>query len=158
MQLTVYQAKYLSKKENELIVFHSKGTTLITERIGNKLKVYCNDSLINYKFENQILKSYSVANFCEITSTKPLTNLLFFNNKKILIINENAFYTKEIPDVLILVNSPKINLERLLRTWRPKQVVVDGSNYKTYCAIWKATCHKLNIPFHDTNEIGFFKI
>ncbi len=158
MQLTVYQAKYLSKKENELIVFHKKGTTLITERIGNKLKVYSNDSLFNYKNENQILRPYMVANFCEITSTKRLSNLLFFNNKKILIINENTCYTKESPDVLILVNSPKINLERLFITWKPKQVVVDGSNFKTYCTIWKATCKKLNIPFHDTSEIGFFKL
>jgi competence protein ComEC len=37
-------------------------------------------------------------------------------------------------------------------------VVVDGSNFKTYIKIWEATCKKEKIPFHNTNEKGFYKI
>ena len=67
-------------------------------------------------------------------------------------------YTQEKPDVLILVNSPKINLERLFKVWKPQQVVVDGSNFKTYSKAWQITCAKQNIPFHDTAEMGYYRL
>jgi competence protein ComEC len=158
VQLTAFQSKYVSQKESELIVFHKKGTTLITERHGNKIKLYSNDSLLKNTDKNLVLKSYVVANFCKITAQKQVSKTLFFNNKKILILDEVATYTKEQPDVLIIVNSPRINLERLFKIWKPQQVVVDGSNFKTYSKAWKATCAKQNIPFHDTAEMGFYRL
>jgi competence protein ComEC len=99
-----------------------------------------------------------VANFCTITSNKHLGNKLFFSDKKIMILDDSVAYTNEKPDVLILINSPKINLERLFNNWKPQQVVVDGSNFKTYCTIWKNTCRKEKIPFHNTAEMGFYRL
>jgi len=158
LQLVTFQAKYVSQKENELIVFYKKGATLITERHSNKVVLYSNDSLLKNIDNNLVLKSYVVANFCTIANQKHLSNTLFFNNKKILIMDATATYTKEKPDVLILVNSPKINLERLFKVWKPQQVVVDGSNFKTYCKAWQITCAKQNIPFHDTAEMGYYRL
>ena len=60
--------------------------------------------------------------------------------------------------IIILINSPKVNLERLFISWKPQQVVVDGSNFKSYVKLWKATCRKEKIPFHDTSEKGFYKL
>lgn len=59
---------------------------------------------------------------------------------------------------MILVNSPKINLERFLKIVKPQQVVADGSNYTSYRELWKATCAKQKILFHDTTEKGFYKL
>jgi competence protein ComEC len=69
-----------------------------------------------------------------------------------------VYLSEEVPDVLILTNSPKLNLERLFKLWKPNQVVVDATNYKTYVKVWKATCNKEKIPFHDTAEKGFYKL
>jgi len=158
LQLVTFHAKYNSQKQSELIVFHKKGTTLITERQGNQVNVYSHDSLPQNTNNTIALKSYVVANFCTIANQKHLSNTLFFNNKKILIMDAAAAYTQEKPDVLILVNSPKINLERLFKVWKPQQVVVDGSNFKTYSKAWQITCAKQNIPFHDTAAMGYYRL
>jgi competence protein ComEC len=69
-----------------------------------------------------------------------------------------VYLQDEKPDILLLTHSPKLNLERLFISWKPEQVVVDGTNFKTYSKVWKATCRKEKIPFHDTAEKGFFKL
>jgi competence protein ComEC len=159
LQLFAFEAKYTNQKENEFIVFNKKKNTLITERHGDKVTLYSNDSILKNASDDLALKSYLVANFCETQQKKPLTNLLYFKNKKILIIDITSAYLEEKrPDIVVLTHSPKINLERLFKSWKPQQIVVDASNFKTYIKIWKATCRKEKIPFHDTAEKGFFKI
>ena len=69
----------------------------------------------------------------------------------------SAIFLKNIkPDVLIITNSPKLNLDRVLETVTPKIVVVDGSNFKSYSKLWEATCRKRKILFHNTHEKGFY--
>ena len=69
-----------------------------------------------------------------------------------------VYLPHEKPDVLIITNSPKVNLERIFKQWKPNQVVVDAANFKSYIKVWKATCIKEKIPFHDTTEKGFYKL
>ena len=159
LQICFFQAKYTNQNQNEFIVFSKKKTTFITERIGDKVTLYGSDSIHkNYK-ENQVLKSYVVANFCRIELEKKLSNLYYFKDKKIFLMDSAAVYDKEAkPDILILTESPKINLERLFKIAKPQQVVADGSNYKSYVKLWKASCIKEKIPFHDTSEKGFYKL
>ena len=108
---------------------------------------------------NSNLNQYLVANFSKIYSKKSIPKLLFFNHKKILIINKQVvFLDNENPDILIISGSPKLNLERYLTTCKPKIIVADDSNYKTYVNAWRATCQSQNITFHSTDEKGFFKI
>ena len=57
---------------------------------------------------------------------------------------------------LVLTQSPKINLERLLDSMAPNIVIADGSNYRSYIQRWKATCHKKKLAFHYTGENGAF--
>ncbi len=159
LQLFAFEAKYSSQSENEFIVFSKQKNTIITERHGNKVILYSNYCILKNASEDLTLKSYLVANFCKIQHKKPLTNVLYFKNKKILIMDSTAVYLQdEKPDILLLTHSPKLNLERLLVSWKPKQVVVNGTNFKTYIKVWKATCRKEKIPFHDTAEKGFFKL
>lgn len=88
----------------------------------------------------------------------PLKNVCYFNHNKVLVIDSLGIYSQGIsPDVLLLTQSPKLNLERLLATVKPKIIVADGSNYKSYIALWKATCLKQKIPFHATVEKGFYR-
>jgi competence protein ComEC len=49
-------------------------------------------------------------------------------------------------------------LERLFQDLKPKIVVADATNFKTYIQLWKATCIKKKIPFHATGEKGFYKL
>ncbi|PJE41127.1 MAG: competence protein ComEC [Flavobacterium sp.] len=159
LQIVCLHNKWQSTNTQEMIVYHQKKSTMITERKNNKVILFGNDSIQNTIAKNQILQSYLTANFAKLTQRENLQNLYYFNTKKILLIDSSAAVPLNIkPDIVILVNSPKINLERYLSAYTPKQIVADGSNYKSYIRLWKATCHKAKIPFHITNEKGFYKI
>ena len=159
LQIVCLHNKWQSTNTQEMIVYHQKKSTMITERKNNKVILFGNDSIQNTIAKNQILQSYLTANFAKLTQRENLQNLYYFNTQKILLIDSSAAVPLNIkPDIVILVNSPKINLERYLSAYTPKQIVADGSNYKSYIRLWKATCHKAKIPFHITNEKGFYKI
>ena len=159
LQIIAIPIKYTNEKAEEFIVFNKQRTSIFTERIGDKVTVFTSKNLENNANSNLVLKSYLVANYCAIQKKKTIPNLLYFKNKKILVIDSSgAYLEKERPDILLLINSPKINLDRVFQNWKPQKVVVDASNFKSYCKAWKATCAKEKIPFHDTAEKGFFKL
>ena len=159
LQLVTIHVKYSNQKAEEFIVFNKKGSSSITERYGDEVTEFCSDDLEKNSKENLVLKSYLVANYCVLYKKKAIPNVFYFKNIKILVIDSSGAYPeKQRPDILLLINSPKINLERVFQKWKPQKVVVDASNFKSYCKAWNATCVKEKIPFHDTAEKGFFKI
>ena len=159
VQIISIQAKYSSQNKEEFIVFNKKKSSIITERKGDKVTLYSNDSILKTTDDNLVLKSYLVANYCKIEKKKSISNLYYFKDKKILLMDSSTVYLPhEKPDVLIITNSPKVNLERIFKQWKPNQVVVDAANFKSYIKVWKATCIKEKIPFHDTTEKGFYKL
>ncbi|MDA6071123.1 ComEC family competence protein [Flavobacterium sp. AC] len=148
-----------TKKEiengNELIVYNTKKNTLISKRKGKEITVFTKDTFS----KNNALNSYLVGNFSKIKSTKRIKNTLFYNGKKIFVIDSSGTYESKIqPDILILTQSPKINLERILEDLHPKIIIADASNSYAIQKIWKTTCLKNNTPFHATNEKGFYKL
>jgi competence protein ComEC len=154
----IFQKKDTLNKE-ELIVFNCHKNTIIAERIGKDVTIYSNDSIIKNLDNNLPIQSYLVGNFCQIKNRKALQNLMYFKNQKVLIIDNSCVYPKGInPDILVIIASPKLNIERLLKIYKPKEVITDGSNFKSYILLWEATCRKEKIPFHNTNEKGFYKI
>jgi competence protein ComEC len=154
----IFQKKETYNKE-ELIVFSCRKNTIITERVGDAVTIYSNDSILKNIGSNLPIQSYLIGNFCKAVAKKPLQNLMYFKNHKILIIDSSCVYKKEIsPDVLIIIQSPKLNIERLLRIYKPKEIISDESNFKSYTRLWEATCRKEKIPFHNINEKGFYKI
>lgn len=159
LQCVFIYSKFKTENAHELIVFNATKHSIITERKNDLVTVLSNDSILETIDDNLAIQSYLVGNFCKIKAKKNIGNLLYFKNKKILIIDSSSIFSEKIkPDILIITNSPKLNLKRLLSKWKPEQVVVDGSNYKSYARLWKATCRKEKIPFHNTNEKGFYKL
>jgi competence protein ComEC len=59
---------------------------------------------------------------------------------------------------VLLRDSPKINLERLIGCLNPKIIVADGSNYHTYLSRWAETAKKQKTRFHHTGKNGAFRI
>lgn len=159
LQMVCVYNKWQSTKTEEMIVYHQKKSTMITERRNNHVIVFGNDSIQNSTDKNQTLQSYLTGNFAKLSQKKKLQNLYYFKNQKILLIDSSTTIPLKLkPDIVILVNSPKINLDRYFTVHKPKQIVADGSNYKSYIRLWSASCYKTKIPFHFTNEKGFYKI
>jgi competence protein ComEC len=159
LQCVFINTKFKTENAHELIVFNAKKHSIITERKNDLVTVYSNDSILENIDNNLAIQSYLIGNFCKIEEKKNIGNLFYFKNKKILIIDSSSVYLEKTkPDILIVINSPKINLLRVFESWKPEQVVIDGSNYKSYARLWEATCRKEKIPFHNTNEKGFYKL
>jgi competence protein ComEC len=158
-QSTLLITRWEIQNQQEFIVFNSWKNTLITERNGDKVTVYGNQRTIDKLASNTVLKSYLIANSSSITGINKMQNLYYFNNKKIMVIDSFGVYSKQInPDIIILRQTPKINLERLIQVNQPKLIVADASNYKTTIQLWKSICIKKKIPFHATAEKGFYKV
>jgi competence protein ComEC len=154
-----FGSRWKNQQEQELIIFNSNKNTIIAERNGDLVTVYSSKSIQKEIEKNSTLKTYLVAHFSEVGVIKTVPNLVYSNHSKILILDSLGVYPKQIhPDILLITQSPKINLERFLLAKKPKIIVADGSNYKSYVALWKATCEKEKIPFHATGEKGFYRL
>ncbi|CAN1508740.1 ComEC Predicted membrane metal-binding protein [Flavobacteriaceae bacterium] len=158
-QTTFIVTRWNNQNQEEWIVFNIKKNTLITERTGEKVIAFCNDSIRKEIASNPTLKSYLIANFSSVSNKKKIQNVFYFKDKKILILDSLGIYAKNInPDIIVITQSPKLNLERLLQTYKPEIIVADASNFKTYIKVWEATCRKEKIPFHATGEKGFYRL
>ena len=159
----VFQIVYIStnifeQNKEELIVFNVKKNTIIGLRSSKEINIFSNNEIQKDGFEQKMLQSYATANYCKIVKNAALLNVLFFKNNKILIIDKSNIHKTSIkPNVVILKDSPKLNLERFIAESKPKLVIADASNYSSYVATWKRTCLKEKIPFHSTYEMGFYK-
>jgi len=159
LQFSFFNTFYKTQSDNEIIVFNVTKSSLIVDKKGNKATLFSNDTTDSKGFKNNTVNSYLIANFINHSKKRRIKNTHFFNNKKILIIDSLAVFPPESnPDIVVLIQSPKFNLERFLENNQPKMIVADGSNYKSYVKLWKATCSKKEIPFHATAEKGFYKI
>ncbi|MDI1257551.1 MAG: ComEC/Rec2 family competence protein [Flavobacterium sp.] len=158
-QIVLIATQFQNQQQSEMIVFHSAKNSIITKRNGEKIDAFCNGELLAAISENKILKPYLIANFYHILKKEEIRNTIYFAHKKILIIDSTAIAPKNYnPNVLLLRQSPKINLTRLLQNYHPEIIIADGSNFKSYLKLWKATCRKEKIPFHATAEKGFYRL
>jgi competence protein ComEC len=157
LQFTFIFTKYRSQSTSEFVVFNEKKACLFIERIGTNVAVFTTKNQLNTIQNNPNLKAYLVENSCRITAKKVLSNFHFFKNQKIMLIDSSSVYLKnKETTILLLSDSPKINLDRVLHYLQPKVIVADGSNYKKVVSLWKETCSKQKIPFYDTRELGCF--
>ncbi len=158
-QITIFGSKFYYQNQKELVVFNSNKNSIIIDRFGLKSRIFAKDSVMKNIDKNTNVTQYLVGNFSKIHSKKQTPNLLFFKNKKILILDSILINTKELkPDILLITYSPKLNLERFLKVCQPKTIVADGSNFKSYVKVWKSTCEKSGVEFHSTSEKGFFRL
>lgn len=160
MAIVLFQGNYFYNQwkinnEKEWIVFHLPKSTLIAQRNGNKVVLFRDRG----KWNKEPIQSYLTATCSELVQERPLQNLMYAQNKMIAILDSSRTYPPNAnPDVLLLRQSPKVNLERVFRSCKPKIVIADASNYRSYVALWNATCRKAKIPFHNTYEKGFYKL
>ena len=155
-QSVFFYEKYHIEKNNEFIVFHKSRNSIVGIRTGSFLEVYNDmDSLVT---EQNLIKNYKVGENILYQNYQKLPTLLQLNKQIVLFIDTAGVYnlTDLRQPIVLLRQSPKINLERLINRLQPTIIIADGSNYKSYVRRWKATCLKLQIPFWSTNEQGAY--
>mgnify|MGYP000958972988 FL=1 len=145
----------MESPKNQFLIFHKSRYSLLGNSQSNKLILNENLDSIS-KQKDRIIKDYMVSNHIKSLETDSLQSVYLIGNKKLLVIDSLGIYNLKTlkPDYVLLRNSPKINLTRLIALLNPKLIIADGSNYKTYVERWKMTCDKTKTPFHQTHEKG----
>lgn len=158
LQFNLLSEKNQREKSNELVIFHQSKETMIGFQDAKYFNIF--HTLDSLKLsENKNLKNYKTnTQIKQITYYDNIPNILTVYNKNILIIDSLSVYS--IPDfeidVLLLRQSPKINLDRLIEGINPTLIIADGSNYKSYVKRWQKSCMKHHINFHYTGQYGAF--
>ncbi|WP_340199886.1 ComEC/Rec2 family competence protein [Ascidiimonas sp. W6] len=143
------------KKQDSLIVFHQNRETLIAKHKGEKLIIY--GDLLKKPETSYPIKNYQIQHPAK-TIQKEMLPVSLSTHKERIIILDSLQDPIPIPkrQIILLVNSPKINLERIIKLYEPKMIISDGSNYISLKKRWKQTCKKEKLPFHDTYEKGAY--
>lgn len=158
IQLAFIFTKAETETEEELIVYNEKNNTLISERLGRNIVLYSRDT-IDKNMNKRNINSYLVGNSITLSKIKEIKNVLYFKNTKVLIIDSTKAFSEKIqPDILIITQTSRINLDRLLLHIHPKIVIADGSNSNSIQKYWRNSCLKKNIPFHSTKEKGYYQL
>ncbi len=141
------------------IVFNKSRYSIIGQKHNDQLIVHHNLDSLKQKTDN-VIKNFTVGETIDSTLAYKLESLYQFKNKTILVIDSLRVYQglSFSPEIVLLRNSPKLNINRVIDSLQPELIIADASNYKTYVKRWKATCEHKKIPFHYTNEKGAFII
>jgi len=153
-QLLFVFEKHQTATVTEFVVFNKSKESIIGVTKGDDMLIlHSLDSLrcSNLKFISDY-KTYK--NIKNSSCYTVIPNLITYKNTPILIVDSLGIYQhlQLKSPIVLLRQSPKINIERLLRELHPKVLLVDASNYKTYVAYWRSYCLKNNVAFHYTGN------
>lgn len=141
------------KQQEQLILAHQTKNTVLLYQNGAKLKLYA----FNIDAAERIVTDFKISERIISVGYDKLENSYSLNKKEFFIVNNAAILPQKVQiDYLLLTQSPKINLTRVIDSIKPKFIIADGSNYTSYVNQWKATCTKKKIPFHYTGEKGAY--
>lgn len=157
IQCAFIYTKYNSPN-NQFVIFHKSKFTLVGNVTSNRIYVDTDESL---RFLNdRAIRDFVVGNHIKTMSNKSINPVYFLNDKILLVVDSLGIYNVKTfqPDYVLLRQSPQINLDRLIDSIRPKYIIADGSNYKSYIEQWEQVCLKRKLPFHQTSKKGAFII
>ncbi|WP_405269004.1 ComEC/Rec2 family competence protein [Cellulophaga sp. Ld12] len=152
LQSYTFFLKYKASTTHESMVLHQARATGILEKTGTSIHLLSTNATA---FE-YTLKNYKIEERIENFAIDTLRNSYLLEGKRIAIIDSLAIYPSHKHSTILLTQSPNLNLERLIDSIQPLELIADGSNYRSDVARWKATCIKRKLPFHDTGEKGAY--
>lgn len=151
----IFISEKTSFRSADALVFHLNRNSLITEFKNGKIRAFTTQDSV----ARQSLSNYKTGVNANSLEVNKLQNFYRFGNKNLLVVDSTEHLIPDFkPDIILLTQSPKINLERLLQIYQPEILVADGSNYNSFVKNWKATAQKQKVPFHHTGEKGTFRI
>jgi competence protein ComEC len=143
--------KFHIQNTQEFIVFNSYTNSCYGVRNGKSITV-------NSVHSTSVLMAYVVGSGITQIKKAPFKNLAVFKKHTILVVDSLGIYNYQSikPTIVLLQQSPKINLERLLNQLKPQFIVADATNYSAYIKKWETTCKKNKTPFYYTQQKGAF--
>lgn len=142
------------RSAEEFVVYHASNATVMGHRTGSMLRLMGTDSV---SFANRFpVKDYRIGTGVLKVSSEEIPDVFQFKGKSFLIIDSLAVFPSEEIDILLIIQSPKIHLERILDSLKPELIIADGSNFPWDVKRWHATCELRKLDFHHTLTKGAF--
>ena len=153
-QISILFDQYQQASE-EIFILNKPGSSIIAKKNSQQLNLYgnnLNDTSWSYLEDFKIAENISNLEFYK------LDNFYILKQKRILVIDSSAnFNFPEFnPNILLLSNSPKVNLQRAIEVLKPDLIIADASNYRNLIKLWKQTCVNKKVPFYQTGKKGAF--
>ena len=156
--ITVYIFDDYKTSTNEVVIFHKYKSTIIAHKNSSALKIFKKDSVSTLR-ESFPIKTYKVQAATNKYLEAPLPNVIRVKQKNIVLVDSHNVLPKQQKiHIVLLSESPRINMNRLIDSLNPEQIIADGSNYPSYVKRWKESCESKKLPFHYTGEQGAFVI
>ena len=155
-QVIVQHIPRLSSKKT-FVIFHKSRHSIFGLQSKQHLEIHHDLDGIT---SEHMLNDYKIGTAITTQSADTLQTLYKIDNKFLLVVDSLGIYNfKSVhPQWVLLRQSPKINLNRLIDSLDPELIIWDGSNYRSYQERWKLTCQAKKIPFHQTSEKGAFLV
>ncbi len=141
-------------EKEELVIFHKSRKTWLGVSTNDSLKIFQKDTFSIHN--NYPIKEYRIAKNRKNRFIKNFPSAFKFKEKTFVVMDSLGVFPSVKGGIILLSESPKVNLERLIDSLQPEMIIADGNNYTSYVKRWKKTCKKKNIPFHSTREKGAF--
>lgn len=158
LQTALLFEKRKTQLSSSFIVTHQTMQSTIIERKRDVLKAMSSLNSEDPKLA-RLIRPYQQAYFPVKTIIDSAFQNLFSAGEKSVMVVDNEVIFQHLdfnPEILVLRNSPKINLDRFLNLFHPEIVISDGSNFSTYAKRWRNSCKRHGIHFHDTSLNGAF--
>lgn len=157
-ELIRFYKTYSIQNKEELIVFHQYKNSVTGIRKGKNLDLFVSDRKDSAKLEQYIVKPYSIkegiesVNYFDFhsdlnSSYMKTENVLLWNGKRFIIVDENSNLDVSVFDFILIQNSSSINTKSLSQH---TEIIIDGSNYPDHLKNHRNTWH--------THAKGFRKI
>ena len=144
----------LESSQDEWLVFHKSRKSLIGYKNDTHFTLFRNDSLSNFE-QAYPVHDYLVAKRINQYCEERIPSVFKLKKTYILILDSLGVYSKRFQKpIVLLTESPKVNLTRFIDSINPKLIVADGSNYSSYVSRWENTCKQKKVPFHYTGSMG----
>ncbi len=150
-QFWLIYSDYQAKEKDIVIIAHQNKNSVLLHQSNGRLFIHTTDKKQNSNF----IQNYQIAERVSSLKFLKLKNSYSINTNNLQIIDSIGIYANK-NGVLLLTQSPKINLDQLIDSINPQTIIADGSNYTSYVDRWKATCLKRKLPFHYTGEKGAY--
>lgn len=155
-QCCLFFEKIIIHNTNEIILFHKSRNTVIGANKGGFLKVY-HTLKTNEIVNSRLIRDYKIGKKVKkITFKNSIPNVFQIKDDFILVVDSLGIYNVEDikSPIVILINSPKINLERLITTLNPNLIIADASNYQSMVLHWQLIANKERVLFKSTHKLG----
>ncbi|MBT8281657.1 MAG: competence protein ComEC family protein [Muriicola sp.] len=152
LQVWTYYRRTQDRHKEEVILLQQVANSGLLFKKGSELLVMSHD---HSKIKN-LVKNFELNCFLDTVRPTPLPNSFHIGNDRWVVLDSAGILppVQESLSGLILTQSPKVHLGRLLELHCPDRIVADGSNYPNEIERWKRTCKTYGVPFYSTAEQG----